>query len=53
MFCETAIKNRLLEIVCVNSGFDLDSLFQKSLTYYKSYSPGSSKYKNIKKILLD
>lgn len=45
MFCETAIKNRLLEIVCVNSGFDLDSLFQKSLTYYKSYSPGSSKYK--------
>ena len=28
MFCETAIKNRLLEIVCVNSGFDLDSLFQ-------------------------
>lgn len=48
MFCETAIKNRLLEIVCVNSGFDLDSLFQKSLTYYKSYSPGSSKYKTLK-----
>ncbi|RIO84442.1 Abi family protein, partial [Staphylococcus gallinarum] len=40
MFCETAIKNRLLEIVCINSGFDLDNLFQKSLTYYKSYSPG-------------
>lgn len=45
MFCETAIKNRLLEIVCLNSGFDLDNLFQKSLTYYKSYKPGSTKYK--------
>lgn len=45
MFCETAIKNRLLEIVCLNSGFDLDDLFQKSLTYYKSFEPGSPKYK--------
>lgn len=45
MFCETAIKNRLLEIVCINSGFDLDNLFQHSLTYYKTFSPGSSKYK--------
>nr|WP_239990998.1 Abi family protein [Staphylococcus arlettae] len=45
MFCETAIKNRLLEIVCINSGFDLDNLFQHSLTYYKAFSPGSSKYK--------
>lgn len=45
MFCETAIKNRLLEIVCINSGFNLENLFQNSLTYYKSFSPGSSKYK--------
>ncbi|WP_256090072.1 RepB family plasmid replication initiator protein, partial [Staphylococcus aureus] len=31
MFCETAIKNRLLEIVCVNSGFDLDNVYKKML----------------------
>ena len=45
MYCETAIKNRLLEIVCLN--FDLDNLFNNILTDYKKYRPGSSKYKNI------
>ena len=48
MFCETAIKNRLLEIVCVNSGFDLDSLFQKSLTYYKVIVPVVQNIKTLK-----
>lgn len=46
MFSETAIKNRMLEIIHSNSGFDLESLFEKSLTNYKKYKPGSKDYKN-------
>lgn len=44
MFCETAIKNRILEIVMKDSGYDLDNVFNKSLTYYKTFQPGSSNY---------
>lgn len=46
MFSETAIKNRILEIIHLNSGFDLESLFNKSLTNYKKYKPGSKGYKD-------
>lgn len=45
MFIETAIKNRILENIHLNSGFDLESLFEKSLTNYKKYKPGTQKYK--------
>ncbi|PTI83430.1 Abi family protein [Mammaliicoccus vitulinus] len=44
MYSETAIKNRVLEIVMQVSGYDLDNIFNKSLTYYKMFQPGSSQY---------
>src|SRR5699024_6461249 len=45
MFIETAIKNRMLEIIHSNSGFTLESLFKNSLNNYKKYKPGNKDYK--------
>lgn len=45
MFIETAIKNRILEIIHLHSGFTLELLFKNSLTNYKKYKPGSKDYR--------
>lgn len=46
MFAETAIKNRLLEIVHKQSGSELEKLFDDVLTDYKKHKVRSSKYKD-------
>ena len=45
MFAETAIKNRLLEIIHKQSGTELEKLFSEVLTDYKRYQVRTSKYK--------
>src|SRR5699024_11839781 len=45
MFAETAIKNRLLEIIHVHSGTELEKLFDNVLTDYKKHTVRSTKYK--------
>ncbi|MGI2253648.1 Abi family protein [Staphylococcus cohnii] len=45
MFAETAIKNRLLEIIYVHSGTELEKLFDNVLTDYKKHTVRSTKYK--------
>ncbi|WP_412519684.1 Abi family protein [Staphylococcus simulans] len=45
MFAETAIKNRLLEIIHRQSGTELDKLFSEVLTDYKRYQVRTGKYK--------
>src|SRR5699024_11277485 len=45
MFAETAIKNRLLEIIHVHSGTELEKLFDNVLTDYKKHTVRSPKYK--------
>ena len=44
MFAETAIKNRILEIIHKDSGIELEKIFEDILTDYKKYEPGSKKY---------
>lgn len=44
MFAETAIKNRLLEIIHRESGIELENIFDSILTDYKKYKTGSSDY---------
>lgn len=46
MFAETAIKNRLLEIIHVHSGTELEKLFDNVLTDYKQHTVRSTKYKD-------
>ena len=49
MFAETAIKNRILEIIHRESGIELEKVFDNILTDYKKYKTGSSDYaKNLK-----
>ena len=45
MFSETAIKNRILEIIHKESGYDLEPLFEKVLIDYKKHAPGHKEYK--------
>ncbi|MCY1580864.1 Abi family protein [Staphylococcus pettenkoferi] len=44
MFAETAIKNRILEIIHRESGIELEKVFDNILTDYKKYKTGSSDY---------
>lgn len=44
MFAETAIKNRILEIIHKDSGIELEKIFDDILTDYKKYKPGSKDY---------
>ncbi|MFH4917478.1 Abi family protein [Staphylococcus cohnii] len=44
MFAETAIKNRILEIIHRESGIELEKIFDDILTDYKKYKTGSSDY---------
>lgn len=46
MFSETAIKNRVLEIIHRETGFELEPLFEKILTNYKKHNIGNAKYRS-------
>ncbi|WP_436937339.1 Abi family protein [Staphylococcus xylosus] len=44
MFAETAIKNRILEIIHKESSVELERVFDDILIDYKKYEPGTKKY---------
>lgn len=44
MFAETAIKNRILEIIHKESSVELERVFDEILTDYKKYQPGTKNY---------